>query len=419
MGVPKTPRRLTEMELEDILSVEELDMIPAEVRMAISESIKSSEGYGDGGSNTTTGQSYKPIDYDDFPIGMYMINKTGRNASAYFRISDEFQVKQDETLALVEKLGFVEIFNKSLFMQSGHFENKIYEKVFDDGIVLIMIDSIAKKWGASVSKSYRADRGINISLCANASPKYFDEITSHFTPLAKRRREKENNIALVIQTNRGYDTTTFELPKQKLDIELGYGKGFKPIHEKIIGKLNEPKSKGLVLLHGTPGTGKTHYLKYLASKIKNKRVLFIPPFLADFITSPEMTPFLIQNAGSVLFIEDAERVITDRNTGGGNGVSNILNITDGILSDILNIQIVATFNMDKKKIDEALLRKGRLIAEHKFDALPTEDAQALIDHLGFDYKTDKPMTLTEIYNLSEVEYKSEDKGRPTIGFNRY
>jgi len=418
MAVPKTSRRLTEMELEDILSVEELDMIPTEVRMAISESIKSSEGYGDG-SSTTTGQSYKPIDYDDFPIGMYMINKTGRSASGYFRISDEFHVKQDDALALVEKLGFVEIFNKSLFMQSGHFENKIYERVFDDGIVLLMVDSIAKKWGVSVSKSYRQDRGINISLCANASPKDFDKITSQFTPLAKRRREKENNIALVIQTNRGYDTTSFELPKQKLDIELGYGKSFKPIHEKIIHKLNERKSKGLVLLHGTPGTGKTHYLKYLASKIKNKRVLFIPPFLADFITSPEMTPFLIQNAGSVLFIEDAEKVITDRNTGGGNGVSNILNITDGILSDILNIQIVATFNMDKKKIDEALLRKGRLIAEHKFDALPTDDSQALIDHLGFDYKTDKPMTLTEIYNLSEVEYKSEDKGRTTIGFNRY
>jgi hypothetical protein len=411
MALPKTPRRLTELELGDILSEEELDMIPTEVRMAISESIKSSEAYGDG-SSTTTGQSYKPIDFDDFPIGMYMINKTGRSASGYFRISDEFQVKQEEALTLVEKLGFVEIFNKSLFMNSGHFENKIY------GIVLLMIDSIAKKWGASVSKSYRADRGINISLCANASPKDFDKITSQFTPLAKKRRERENNIALVIQTNRGYDTTSFELPKQKLDIELGYGKGFKPIHEKIIHKLNERKSKGLVLLHGTPGTGKTHYLKYLASKIKNKRVLFIPPFLADFITSPEMTPFLIQNAGSVLFIEDAEKVITDRNTGGGNGVSNILNITDGILSDILNIQIVATFNMDKKKIDEALLRKGRLIAEHKFDALSIEDSQALIDHLGFDYKTDKPMTLTEIYNLSEVEYKSEDKGRATIGFNR-
>ena len=412
----KPGKKLTESELDELV-VDELEDLPHDLRMAIRDSIKADSGGGD--SSVLKGQLYKPADYDDFSIGMYLVNRTGKGSSAFFRISDEFQIKQDDALDLISELGFVEVFNKSMFMKSGHFENKIYEKVCEDGIILIMVDSIAKKWAKSVSKSYRADRGINISLTGNASTKDFDAVTSVITPLAKSRRERENNIALVIQTNRGYDTTSFELPKQKLDIELGYGKSFKPIHEKIIHKLNEPKSKGLVLLHGTPGTGKTHYLKYLASKIKNKRVLFIPPFLADFITSPEMTPFLIQNAGSVLFIEDAEKVITDRNTGGGNGVSNILNITDGILSDILNIQIVATFNMDKAKIDSALLRKGRLIAEHKFDALPTEDSQSLIDHLGFDYKTDKPMTLTEIYNLSEVEYKSEDKGREKIGFNRY
>ena len=411
----KPGKKLTESQLDELV-VDELEDLPHDLRMAIRDSIQADIS---GPTEAVTGQSYKPTDYDDFPIGMYVVNKTGRNPSAFFRISDEFQIKQDDALDLISGLGFVEVFNKSMFMKSGHFENKIYEKVCEDGIILIMVDSIAKKWAKSVSKSYREDRGINISLTGNASTKDFDAVTSVITPLAKSRRERENNISLVIQTNRGYDTTSFDLPKQKLDIELGYGKSFKPIHEKIIHKLNEPKSKGLVLLHGTPGTGKTHYLKYLASKIKSKRVLFIPPFLADFITSPEMTPFLIQNAGSVLFIEDAERVITDRNSGGGNGVSNILNITDGILSDILNIQIVATFNMDKAKIDSALLRKGRLIAEHKFDALPIEDAQSLIDSLGFEHKADKPMTLTEIYNLGEVEYKSEEKKRETIGFNRY
>jgi len=190
------------------------------------------------------------------------------------------------------------------------------------------------------------------------------------------------------------------------------------VHDKIINTLNKKNGKGLVLLHGTPGTGKTHYLKHIASKIKDKRVLFIPPFLADFITSPEMTPFLIENSNSVLFIEDAERVITDRQTGGANGVSNILNITDGILSDILNIQIVATFNMDKAKIDSALLRKGRLIAEHKFDALPIDDANNLLKHLGKEANASKPMTLTEIYNVEEEEFKSADKHSP-IGFNKH
>jgi hypothetical protein len=409
---------LSQNDVEELF-MDDISDLPISVQQVIREHLDNELRDSPENSNTTNTQTYKPSDLDDFPAGVYVMNKTKRPVSNFFRISDEFHIKQEEALKIIEGMGFVEIFNRALFMRSGHFENKVYEKVCDDGIILVMVDSIAVKWSKSVSKSYREDRGISINLVGNASPKDFDAITSKLTPLGKVRKERENNIALVIQTQRGYDTTTFELPKQKLDIELGYGKGFKPIHEKIIGKLNEPKSKGLVLLHGTPGTGKTHYLKFLASKIKSKRVLFIPPFLADFITSPEMTPFLIQNAGSVLFIEDAERVITDRNNGGGNGVSNILNITDGILSDILNIQIVATFNMDKAKIDSALLRKGRLIAEHKFDALPIEDAQALINHLGYEHTADKPMTLTEIYNLSEVEYKSEDKGKQTIGFNRY
>ena len=401
------------------LFMDDISDLPIQVQQAIREHLDNELRDSPENSNTTNTQTYNPADLDDFPAGVYVMNKTKRPVSNFFRISDEFHIKQEEALKIIEDMGFVSIFNRAMVMRSGHFENKVFEKVCDSGIILVMVDSIAVKWAPSVSKSYRADRGISINLVGNASSEDFDKVTSKLIPLGKIRRERENNIALVIQTQRGYDTTTFELPKQKLDIELGYGKGFKPIHEKIIGKLNEPKSKGLVLLHGTPGTGKTHYLKYLASKIKNKRVLFIPPFLADFITSPEMTPFLIQNAGSVLFIEDAERVITDRNNGGGNGVSNILNITDGILSDILNIQIVATFNMDKAKIDSALLRKGRLIAEHKFDALSVEDSQALINHLGYEHTAEKPMTLTEIYNLSEVEYKSEEKGRPSIGFNRY
>ena len=39
-----------------------------------------------------------------------------------------------------------------------------------------------------------------------------------------------------------------------------------------------------------------------------------------------------------------------------------------------------------------------------------------VEHLGKNYVTTKPMTLTEIYNLEETEYKSEDKYSP-IGFN--
>jgi hypothetical protein len=394
------------------------DDTPDDILEAIRDAYEEPINSGDSATQITTGQPYRLTDSDDFPYGTYIQNKSGRIISKHFRISDEYQIKQYPFLDAITFMGFRKIFVREYYGHNNYGASEVWEKADGNSVTLINISGIIRKWTAKVKKSYKDSVGLDIQVYSNDEGNLYLDLVDRIIGLSKKRKHESNNIALVIQTPRGYDTTSFELPDQKLDIDLGYGKGFKPIHEKIINTLNKPNGKGLVLLHGTPGTGKTHYLKFLASKIKDKRVLFIPPFLADFITSPEMTPFLIQNAGSVLFIEDAERVITDRNNGGGNGVSNILNITDGILSDILNIQIVATFNMDKAKIDSALLRKGRLIAEHKFDALPTEDSQALIDHLGFDYKTDKPMTLTEIYNLSEVEYKSEEKGRPTIGFSR-
>jgi hypothetical protein len=319
-------------------------------------------------------------------------------------------------LALVKEFGFTEIFNRSFYGNSNHSSTIVYEKRIGNSITLISFSNVVQKWVKKVKRKYMESYGLDIHVYSNDDSDDYNSLIQKIIGLGKRRRHEENNIALVIQTPRGYSTTSFELPKQKLDIELNYGTKFKAVHDKIITRLNQKKGKGLVLLHGTPGTGKTHYLKYLASKIKDKKVMFIPPFLADFITSPEMTPFLIENSNSVLFIEDAERVITDRQSGGANGVSNILNITDGILSDILNIQIVATFNMDKAKIDSALLRKGRLIAEHKFDALPVEDTNRLLKQLGKIPNATKPMTLTEIYNVEEEEFKSEDKYSP-IGFN--
>jgi hypothetical protein len=414
-------RRLIEKLQNNML--DELDLhvdedIPEELINAIREAHDETVESSGGASDVTTGQPYRLSDSDDFPFGTYIQNQTGKIITKHFRISDEYQIKQEPFLKVVKDMGFNRIFVREYYGHSNYGATEVWEKRIGGTTTLINISNVIRKWTAKVKKSYRDGIGVDIQLYSNDESGLYNELVEKIIGLGKKRKHESNNIALVIQTPRGYDTTTFELPDQKLDIELGYGKGFKPIHEKIINTLNQKNGKGLVLLHGTPGTGKTHYLKYIASKIKDKRVLFIPPYLADFITSPEMTPFLIQNSNSILFIEDAERVITDRNNGGANGVSNILNITDGILSDILKIQIVATFNMDKAKIDSALLRKGRLIAEHKFDALPIDDANNLLKHLGKDYVTTKPMTLTEIYNIGEEEYKSEDKYSP-IGFNRY
>ena len=92
--------------------------------------------------------------------------------------------------------------------------------------------------------------------------------------------------------------------------------------------------------------------------------------MAAAISDPGFIPFLMKHPDSILIIEDAETAIKDRNiTGNTNAVSNILNLTDGILGECLKIQIVATFNTERTQIDKALLRKGRLVTEYKFENL--------------------------------------------------
>ena len=361
---------------------------------------------------TTQPQIYKPANDNGFPICNYLMLKTGKYVNYIGEpLLLDSTIDSHAVKAYLESNGYSLVWKKESFTTHNRLGTRsgfFYEKEIPEtkGIIAVMIGDMEER-AEDNTDSFVDVYGVDAD---SEIPVICEVIRKNLKPITY----KENNVHLVISTQRGYDTTPFELPESNVDIELNYGGHFQNVHDKIINELNKPKGKGLVLLHGTPGTGKTHYLKHLASLITKKRVLFIPPYLADFITSPEMTPFLISNSNSILFIEDAERVITDRSTNPSPGVSNILNLTDGILSDILNIQIVATFNMDKHKIDTALLRKGRLIAEHKFDALSVEESQNLLNHLKIEHTATKPMTLTEIYNINEVEYKSEAPRR--IGF---
>jgi ATP-dependent 26S proteasome regulatory subunit len=117
---------------------------------------------------------------------------------------------------------------------------------------------------------------------------------------------------------------------------------------------------------------------------------------------------------SILIIEDAESAIKSRKWG-GTTVDNLLNLSDGILSDFLGTQIICTFNQDISQIDEALLRKGRLILKHEFGKLSQQQAQRLSDKLGFTKKIDEDMTLTEVYN-QEDEFTEDVKKSQPIGF---
>lgn len=195
-----------------------------------------------------------------------------------------------------------------------------------------------------------------------------------------------------------------------------YNDDFQPVSERVTKALQATNESGLVLFHGNPGTGKTSYLKFLLHTISKKKLIYLPPDLIESLSAPNFISFLLSQASnSILLIEDAENVLKQREAGGNQAVSNILNISDGILGDILRLQIVCTFNSRLQDVDQALLRPGRLIAEYRFEKLSLKKTAALMQKLHKIEYTGKELTLADIFNHNNMPDKTNIKKNP-IGF---
>ncbi len=216
---------------------------------------------------------------------------------------------------------------------------------------------------------------------------------------------------MIAQNGRGLFTqkTKFKsIPIKDNRFDIFYGKNFP--HETLLKFVNE-ETDNLMLLHGDPGTGKSNYIKHIITN-SSKKVIYIPPSMLSVISSPDFVTFVMENKNSIILIEDAEEILTsDRNA----ATNNLLGLTDGFLKDALNLKIICTFNCDLKKIDDALMRKGRMYFQYKFDKLTIDECDDLSEFMGLDRKVKEPSTLAEFFNIEDNSIENSLEQR-RIGF---
>jgi GTPase SAR1 family protein len=161
---------------------------------------------------------------------------------------------------------------------------------------------------------------------------------------------------------------------------------------------------------GNPGTGKTTLIKHLINKYPDKNFVFLDGSLLINAQQTNLMSYFLENQDTVFILEDCEKVLTSLEDTINPVMPVLLNITDGIIGDVLGIKIICTFNTELSNIDSALLRKGRLSMKYEFKKLKAEKVNKILGK-----EINKDMTLADIYNYEDENDYSKDQSRK-IGF---
>ena len=268
----------------------------------------------------------------------------------------------------------------------------------DNRVYLIKCDEIKIFYGADD----------DLEVIKNLAKEMFERFPK------KKEEEKRAKVKLIKVYQGDYFTSVKDIKPTSINIEENYNDDFKKVYEDTVNFLNE-RSSGLILYWGCPGSGKTTLIRHLINNVP-KEYIIVPNSIASRLGDPDLVSFITDNTDSVFILEDCEQLLEDRSENPfNNAITTILNMADGLLSDICNIKFICTFNAQLSKIDPALLRKGRCAAKYEFSKLSEDKVKLLNEKYNLGHEKIEAMTLAEVYNADKTDY-SEKEQDLKIGF---
>lgn len=243
-----------------------------------------------------------------------------------------------------------------------------------------------------------------------------EEFVTHIITKTKQFKRR-NNLSWYYLNTRG--------DPESVDIKLEFNQNIFDEHYPYLTVKNEQatvnefasdymKSKASILiLNGSPGTGKTTFLRYLIDRFNQKAIVtYDEKILKDekfFIN------FLTKSSAQILIIEDAELILTSRTHDGNKIMSKLLNVSDGLVK-LFNKKIIFTTNESNvTNFDPAILRPGRCYEMVNFRELTLDEANDVcrVNNLPLQ-KKNKQYTLAQLFNQN-TEIKQSKAGFLKLG----
>lgn len=186
------------------------------------------------------------------------------------------------------------------------------------------------------------------------------------------------------------------------------------VHDKLnqLMKLKRPENSGkLILWHGEAGTGKTNAIKALIHEWKSwvEVSYIIDPDMFFGTTSYMMDTIADYGDGdknkfNLVIVEDSGDLITTHgNKNNSDGFAKLLNLTDGLVGQGLDIIFLITTNEPFDNLHPAVARPGRCLSHIEFSKFSPEDAS---EWLG--QRVNREYSLAEMYErLSNTQIIKE------------
>jgi energy-coupling factor transporter ATP-binding protein EcfA2 len=238
---------------------------------------------------------------------------------------------------------------------------------------------------------------------------FLEELNPAMEDAEDETSENNNNSFYITNSQNGLAIQSLKPMVYDIDnFEMYYNDDTIKSIKKLIKKVNK-SNKGISIIHGKRGCGKTTLLSYLTTQLK-KQSIFIPVSMIDIAINAGNIKSLI-GENSVLIIDDCEILNADMYAKSSLIFGNLLQLIDGLYSDEFNLNIILSFNAEMEDdIEEELLDSNNLLNIIKIEELKKSKAKSLCSLLKLKNNIEESTLLIDIIT-NRLDEKSE-----TIGY---